>query len=29
MNLQTLPYLLVYLAAFTVGVVVFYYAWKN
>ena len=29
MNLQTLPYLLVYLAAFLVGVVVFYYAWVN
>ena len=29
MNAQTLPYLLVYLAAFIVGVVVFYFAWKN
>jgi len=29
MNAQTLPYLLVYLAAFTVGAVVFYYSWKN
>jgi GAF domain-containing protein len=29
MNAQTLPYLLVYLAAFIVGVVVFFYAWRN
>jgi len=29
MNAQTLPYLLAYLAAFTVGAVVFYYSWKN
>ncbi len=29
MNAQTLPYLLVYLAAFVVGVVVFFYAWRN
>ena len=29
MNAQTLPYLLVYLAAFFVGAVVFYYSWRN
>jgi GAF domain-containing protein/PAS domain-containing protein len=29
MNAQTIPYLLVYLAAFMVGAVVFFYAWKN
>jgi GAF domain-containing protein/PAS domain-containing protein len=29
MNAQTLPYLLVYLSAFIVGVVVFFYAWRN
>ncbi len=29
MNAQTLPYLLVYLAAFVVGAVVVFYAWRN
>lgn len=29
MNVQTIPYLLVYLAAFVVGTVVFIYAWRN
>jgi len=29
MNAQTIPYLLVYLAAFVVGTVVFLYAWRN
>ena len=29
MNLQTFPYLLVYLVAFTISTVVFYLSWKN
>ena len=29
MSIQTFPYLLVYLAAFIVGVVVFVYTWRN